>query len=432
MPVHVVEFDDQQVFEAALVENIQRSDLNPIEKAQGFKDYLDRFGMTQEQLGAKLGLDRTTISNLLGLLNLPAEVQDAVRLGQITLGHAKVLKGVADAERQVALCKETILKNYSVHALELLVKQQQAEAAAAGEPAAKREPVEKTAHVQGLEDELRQRLAVRVEIKVKAKDKGQIVIGFDSNDDFERIVDGMLTRSSDHEGAGSERSRLSGAVTGACVADQPAHAAFRRSSRPPLSPSDGPAPVDVPAQVDPPCGHGRSPCVGCSRSGLAVAMRPSSRQAAGVQALRVDGRAVQGALPRRGEDRDESRSRPPKSRSDPHIRFGRTPRRRRRSWSRTSTRPTKSAKQPAGPRHRQGPRREQGDRTARSIEDKEMTVGAEKYPGRDVLIEKPLTRVRNRIVIAGPRLYQVMVQGPKEFVTGRDADRFLDAFEVTK
>ena len=97
VPVHVVAFDDQQVYEAALVENIQRTDLNPIEKAQGFKDYLDRFGMTQDQLGARLGLDRTTISNLLGLLNLPAEVQDAVRLGQITLGHAKVLKGVPEA-----------------------------------------------------------------------------------------------------------------------------------------------------------------------------------------------------------------------------------------------------------------------------------------------------------------------------------------------
>src|SRR5207249_2488289 len=124
VPVHVVAFDDQQVFEAALVANIQRSDLNPIEKAQGFKDYLDKFGLTQEQLGAKLGLDRTTISNLLGLLNLPAEVQDALRLGQISLGHAKVLKGVPEAARQTALCRETILKNYSVHALELLIKQQ--------------------------------------------------------------------------------------------------------------------------------------------------------------------------------------------------------------------------------------------------------------------------------------------------------------------
>ena len=192
IPVHIVSFDDQQIFEAALVENIQRSDLNPIEKAQGFKDYLDRFGVTQEQLGAKLGLDRTTISNLLGLLNLPGEVQDAVRLGQISLGHAKVLKGVPEPERQIALCKETILKNYSVHALELLVKQQKLEAVTAeAEARSKPEPVEKTAHVKGIEDDLRQRLAVRVEIKVKAKDRGQILIGFDTNDDFERIIEAL-------------------------------------------------------------------------------------------------------------------------------------------------------------------------------------------------------------------------------------------------
>lgn len=194
VPVHVVAFDDQQVFEAALVENIQRADLNPIEKAQGFRDYLDKFGVSQEALGAKLGLDRTTVSNLLGLLNLPPEVQDAVRLGQISLGHAKVLKGISDPERQVALCKETVLKNYSVRALELLVGQQKLEAAAAAaeEPEERTKP-EKTAHVKGIEDDLRQRLAVRIEIKVKAKDKGQIVIGFESNDDFERIV-GALTK----------------------------------------------------------------------------------------------------------------------------------------------------------------------------------------------------------------------------------------------
>lgn len=195
VPVHVVAFNDQQVFEAALVENIQRSDLNPVEKAQGFKDYLDKFGLTQEQLGTKLGLDRTTVSNLLGLLNLPPEVQDAVRFGQISLGHAKVLKGVPEADRQVALCRETILKNYSVHALELIVKQQKLEAAAGAgeqaEPAAKREPAEKTAHVKGIEDDLRQRLAVRIEIRVKAKDKGQILIGFESNDDFERVIDAL-------------------------------------------------------------------------------------------------------------------------------------------------------------------------------------------------------------------------------------------------
>ncbi|MCE9568250.1 MAG: ParB/RepB/Spo0J family partition protein [Planctomycetes bacterium] len=193
VPVHVVTFDDQQMFEAALVENIQRSDLNAIEKAQGFKEYLEKFSMTQEQLGTKLGLDRTTISNLLGLLNLAEEVQQAVRNGQITLGHAKILKGITEQERQIALCRETIMKNYSVHALELVVKQQRMEAitTAVTDGATRREPVEKTAHVKGLEDDLRQRLAVKVEIKVKAKDKGQIVIAFDSNDDFERILDAL-------------------------------------------------------------------------------------------------------------------------------------------------------------------------------------------------------------------------------------------------
>jgi len=189
VPVHVVNFDDQQVFEAALVENIQRSDLNAIEKACGFKEYLDKFNLTQEQLGVRLGLDRTSISNLLGLLNLPEEVQDAVRYGQITLGHAKVLKGVTEPDRQIALCRETILKSYSVHALELIVKQQKLEAAAASSEPAKREVAEKTAHVKSIEDDLRQRLAVKVEIKVKAKDKGQIVIAFDSNEDFERILE---------------------------------------------------------------------------------------------------------------------------------------------------------------------------------------------------------------------------------------------------
>jgi ParB family chromosome partitioning protein len=198
VPVHVVNFDDQQVFEAALVENIQRSDLNPIEKAQGFKEYMDKYGVTQDQLGARLGMDRSTVSNLLGLLNLPEEVQAAVRNGQLTMGHAKVLKGVYEPEKQVAFAKEAIMKNYSVHALELLVKQHKlGPAAAAAEPATEPAPravVEKTAHVKGLEDELRQKLAVRVEIKVKAKDKGQIVIGFDSNDDFERIVQALQNR----------------------------------------------------------------------------------------------------------------------------------------------------------------------------------------------------------------------------------------------
>lgn len=202
VPVHVVNFNDQQVLEAALVENIQRSDLNPIEKAQGFKEYLDRYHMTQEQLASRLGMDRSSVSNLVNLLHLPTEVQDAVRLGQITLGHAKILKGVGDGPKQITLSKEVMMKGLSVKALEMLVKQQKADAAGntaemptpptqeAAPPLA--EPVvEKTAHIQSLETELRQKLAVKFEIRVKGKDKGQIVIGFESNDDFERVIESL-------------------------------------------------------------------------------------------------------------------------------------------------------------------------------------------------------------------------------------------------
>lgn len=190
IPVHIVQFDEQRVYEAALAENIQRSDLNPIEKAQGFKDYLDRFGVTQEQLAGKLGIDRSSVSNLINLLNLAADVQDAVRLGQISLGHAKVLKGIADMERQSALCKQIVLQNLSVRALEALLKEQAAAAANDTPPEKdKPGPVEKTPHVLGIETDLRQRLATKVEIKVKAQDRGQIVIGFESNDEFERLTE---------------------------------------------------------------------------------------------------------------------------------------------------------------------------------------------------------------------------------------------------
>jgi ParB family chromosome partitioning protein len=192
VPVRILDFNDQQVLEAALVENIQRTDLNPIEKAQGFKDYLDRFQMTHEQLAARLGLARPTISNLVGLLELPAEIQNAVRVGQLTLGHAKVLKGLNDPARQVQLSKEIIARGLSVHAAEAHIKQQQAEQSSS--PSTSSEPravAEKSAHVQGIENELRQKLSTKVEIRVRGKDKGQFVLNFETNDDFERIVEAL-------------------------------------------------------------------------------------------------------------------------------------------------------------------------------------------------------------------------------------------------
>ena len=190
IPVHVVDFNDQQVLEAALVENIQRSDLNPIEKAHGFKQYLERFSMNHEQLAQRLGLARSTITNLVNLLDLAPDVQEGLRLNQITEAHAKLLKGVKNHERQVALFKQVVAMGLSVKATEALVRDQKD-----GQPAATERDTpetggeEKTNHVRGIEDELRQRLAIGVEIKLRGKDRGQIVLRFESNDDFMRLLE---------------------------------------------------------------------------------------------------------------------------------------------------------------------------------------------------------------------------------------------------
>jgi ParB family chromosome partitioning protein len=190
VPVTIVDFNDQQALEAALVENIQRADLNPIEKAQGFKDYLDRYHMTHEQLATRLGLARPTITNLVALLELPLELQNSVRVGQLTTGHAKILKGVTDPARQLQLAKEIIARGLSVHATEAYIKQPPPEKPApAADAASVPTPPEKTNHVVGVEDELRQRLGVKLEIRVKSKDKGQIVLNFETNDDFERLLE---------------------------------------------------------------------------------------------------------------------------------------------------------------------------------------------------------------------------------------------------
>jgi ParB family chromosome partitioning protein len=190
VPVTVVNFNDQQSFEAALVENMQRTDLNPIEKAQGFKDYLTRYEMTHEQLASRLGVSRSTITNLVSLLDLPANLQESVRTGELSVGHAKILKGITDEARQQAIAREIISRGLSVHATEALVKQPGNEEKPEGNSGAGKTPLpEKTSHVASIEDELRQKLGVKLEIRIKSQNKGQFILSFDSNDDFERLVE---------------------------------------------------------------------------------------------------------------------------------------------------------------------------------------------------------------------------------------------------
>jgi ParB family chromosome partitioning protein len=193
IPVRIVDFNDQQVLEAALVENIQRSDLNPIEKALGFKDYLERFGMNHEQLAQRLGLARSSITNLVNLLDLAPDVQEGLRLNQITEAHAKLLKGVKNRDHQVALFKQVVAMGLSVKATEALVRERKDAPLTDPDPSEHDTPPgggeEKTNHVRSLEDELRQKLATGVEIKLRGKDRGQIIVRFESNDDFMRLLE---------------------------------------------------------------------------------------------------------------------------------------------------------------------------------------------------------------------------------------------------
>lgn len=193
VPVRVVDFNDQQVLEAALAENIQRTDLNPIEKAQGFKEYLDRFGVNHDQLAQRLGLARSTITNLVNLLEMAPEVQEGLRLNQISEAHAKLLKGVKNKDRQVSLFKQIVAMGLSVKATESLVREQKEASGAAPAPAEKDDgeapAEEKSSHIKSMENDIRQRLATHVEIKIRGKDKGQIVIRFETNDDFMRVMD---------------------------------------------------------------------------------------------------------------------------------------------------------------------------------------------------------------------------------------------------
>ncbi len=200
IPVRVVDFDDQKTMEAALVENIQRSDLNPIEKAQGFKDYLSSFHMTHDDLAKRLGMGRPTISNLVALLELPTEVQEAVRASQISTGHAKAIKGLPSADKQAIACRQVIATGMSVHATGQMVRQQVNAPSSLAPVAGGESPIQsvtssprpvadKTDHVHGIEQELAGKLGLKVAIKLKGPEKGALVISFENTDDFERVVE---------------------------------------------------------------------------------------------------------------------------------------------------------------------------------------------------------------------------------------------------
>ena len=203
VPCRVLSLNDQQVSEVALEENLKRQDLNVLEKAIAFQEYLKRFGCTIEDLARRLSFERSTVSNMLRLLELPEAVKTDLRSDKISAGHARAILALKNADDQIALSqrvqKETLSVRKTEEAIREILATKDADVVPfqpAEEGATIPVTANKTSHILGLQDQLRDWLGANVEIKLsgKSKDKGKIVIDFSSNDDFERIV-GKLQRA---------------------------------------------------------------------------------------------------------------------------------------------------------------------------------------------------------------------------------------------
>ncbi len=180
IPAVVRQVGDEELLELALIENIQRADLNPMEKAKAYRRLVQEFGLTQEQVAQRVGQDRSTVANFVRLLELPKEVQDHVSRGTLSMGHARALLGLEDAGGQVEVAERIASQGLSVRETERMVS-------ARTSPARARKRREKTPQVRRLEDRLKTHLGTRVSI-YEGEKHGRIVIEFYGTDDFDRLM----------------------------------------------------------------------------------------------------------------------------------------------------------------------------------------------------------------------------------------------------
>ena len=187
VPARIREADDKLVAELAIVENLQRKDLNPLEKSLSFRRYLEEHNATQEELANRLKIDRSTIANLLRLLDLPPVVQDALRSEVISQGHARALLPLDEETKQIEYCNRITREGWSVRDTEKNVRNELNR----DEPAKTKRKKSKNDQIQSLESELRLALGTKVEIKQSARRRGQIVVHFNNQAEFERLKESM-------------------------------------------------------------------------------------------------------------------------------------------------------------------------------------------------------------------------------------------------
>lgn len=199
IPAVVRHIEDNALLTVALVENLQRSDLNPIEEAEGYQRLVEEFSLTQQQIAEAVAKDRSTIANALRLLQLPATIRTMLVGGQLTMGHARALLAVVDESARIDLARQAVARGYTVRDLERLAKASSGAATVQekkgrGSPHSTPSPTH-AAQLQRITDALRRHLQTDVQVLCDDGTSGEIHIRFYSPDDLERVLDRMIGAS---------------------------------------------------------------------------------------------------------------------------------------------------------------------------------------------------------------------------------------------
>ncbi|WP_022836323.1 ParB/RepB/Spo0J family partition protein [Salisaeta longa] len=200
VPAFVRKADSEQMLEMALVENVQREELNPIEVAMGYQRLIDECSLTQEEVSEKVGKSRSTVANFLRLLKLPPRIQAALRDGDIAQGHARALIAIDDTEVQLTFLQRTIAEEWSVRTVEREVRAwHEAQSADASDdddddapPAPDPAPSRNDLQLEDLRSKLRSRFSTQVRIQHKSNDEGRIELAYYSQEDLERLMELLL------------------------------------------------------------------------------------------------------------------------------------------------------------------------------------------------------------------------------------------------
>lgn len=192
IPVSVMTGDDLEVAKVALIENVQRKDLNPVEEAMAYRMLIDKFGLTQDQVASQAGKNRSTVANLLRLLDLPEEILDMLRDGSLSAGHARALLTVEDEEKQIAMARRIAEKELSVREAEKLAAsakqatEQTAERAEDDEPGAEADE-QKKVYMKDLEERMMRTLGRRVKIR-RTPRKRVVELSYEDDGDLEELL----------------------------------------------------------------------------------------------------------------------------------------------------------------------------------------------------------------------------------------------------